>query len=612
MTQHHHLGCACCSMPHLPSLFDNLPDPQQALQALEAALKQAIPSHTPARAVFCGGPIYTVAANGNQRVEALGIADGVIVATGSLQLVETAMEAQMPGQAYDRIDLAGRTLLPGLIDPHAHVLPSALYRHWLPLAPFKGQRLDPQYSYESISAQIREALSQSKLPKDAQGDPWVLGFGVDPSLMKEWIDINADLLNELSEQTPIALINASGHIAYANTPALRKAGLLNPDGSLPPSKGVLTEDRVKALLGAMPPIVWAEAVLQIPKVLQDASQTGITTLLDAGAGVSGSKLEIDLLKLAAHGGPLRIAAALFTPDKERMQHWKELQITPDLDNAKDKRFALKAIKLIYDGSNQGLTGYQNEPYPCAEAHPVPDVPPTGLHNLEPGELAELIQLASDEEWPILIHANGDHAMADVLNGYAESLAPASEAADKKRRLRMRVEHASLMDDRAIAKMARLKVSPSFLIGHVGYWGYAFNKTILGNRRAQLLDRAQSAVQAGMRVSLHSDHFVSPFGPLRMMEQAIFRTMEGAPAKERAPLNPAECLSREQALRAVTLDAAWQCHMDHLVGSLEPGKLADLVILDQNPLDDAVTDLRGITVCQTWLNGAPVYRNPSHG
>ncbi|WP_161627405.1 amidohydrolase family protein, partial [Pseudogulbenkiania ferrooxidans] len=213
MTQHDHPGCACCSMPHLPSLLSKLPDPQQALQDLEAALKQALPSHAPVRAVFCGGPIYTVAANGNQRVEALGIADGVIVATGSLQLVETAMEAQMPGQAYDRIDLAGRTLLPGLIDPHAHVLPSALYRHWLQLTPFKGQRLDPQYSYESISGQIREALSQSTLPEDLHGDPWVLGFGVDPSLMKEWTDINADLLNELSEQTPIALINASGHIA---------------------------------------------------------------------------------------------------------------------------------------------------------------------------------------------------------------------------------------------------------------------------------------------------------------------------------------------------------------------------------------------------------------
>ena len=155
-------------------------------------------------------------------------------------------------------------------------------------------------------------------------------------------------------------------------------------------------------------------------------------------------------------------------------------------------------------------------------------------------------------------------------------------------------------------MAELQLNPSFLIGHVGYWGHIFQRTIFGQERAQLLDRCQSALQAGMHVSLHSDHFVSPLGALRMMEQAVFRSMEGAPDNE--VLNQDECLSRMAALRAVTLDAAWHCHLDHLVGSLEAGKRADLVILAQDPLDETVRKLRDIVVEETWLAGIKVHSN----
>ena len=157
-------------------------------------------------------------------------------------------------------------------------------------------------------------------------------------------------------------------------------------------------------------------------------------------------------------------------------------------------------------------------------------------------------------------------------------------------------------------MAKLGISPSFLIGHVGYWGYTFQQNIFGETRTELLDRCKSALDAGMRISLHSDHFVSPLGPLRMAEQANYRKMEGAPGEEKPVLNPDECLNRLQALRAVTLDAAWQCHMDHLVGSLEVGKLADLVVLKQDPLDVNVENLRDIPVLETWRGGARVYRS----
>jgi hypothetical protein len=170
--------------------------------------------------------------------------------------------------------------------------------------------------------------------------------------------------------------------------------------------------------------------------------------------------------------------------------------------------------------------------------------------------------------------------------------------------RHRIEHCSVLDAAHLHALQELGISPSFLIGHIGYWGAAFNQTILGEDRARLVDRCASAARAGLRFSLHTDHFVTPLGPLRLMEQAIARRMEGAPGQE--TLNPDECLTPAQALKAVTYDAAWQCHMD-AVGSLEPGKWADFAILDADPLNPpAHLALRDISVYQTWLGGQVKY------
>lgn len=607
---HDHLGCACCNLPHLPTLTSGLLTETALSGELDAAFQQTYSPHsrtlTPQAIIFHNGVIHTMATDGSEQVAALGMAGGTIIATGTLQDVRQAMQLHQPRE----VDLDGSTLLPGFIEPHMHILPSALYKSWLSLTPFKPapqqQELDLEYSFQSISQKIRTALAQpDKLPKDKKGNPWVLGFGVDPSLMQPWEDITASQLNPLSSMVPILLMNSSGHLAYLNTAALTAAGIPDPSG-------VLTEiDIAKALLVAPQPKL-LEFVACLKRVLENASAMGFTTVFDAGLGATEQpQVEIGLLKLAAHLGPVRIGAALFTkPEEQALDKWLQ-HYKPDLDSHGDQRFSIKAIKLIADGSNQGLTGYQSEPYACSHEHSVPGVPDTGLSNYEPSLFTRMLDKAVAHGWPVLVHANGDKAVEYVLDSYAQVLTSqpggiSEEEAHKRRQLRLRVEHASLLNDDAISKMAELQLNPSFLIGHVGYWGHTFQRTIFGQERVQLLDRCQSALQAGMHVSLHSDHFVSPLGPLRMMEQAVFRTMEGAPGKE--VLNQDERLSRMAALRAVTLDAAWHCHLDHLVGSLEAGKRADLVILAQDPLDETVRKLRDIVVEETWLAGIKVHSN----
>jgi predicted amidohydrolase YtcJ len=416
------------------------------------------------------------------------------------------------------------------------------------------------------------------------------------------------------------LVNASGHLAYANSVAINRFKSDPHASNLMGSAlktGILTELQVSSAMRFVGTCTSTQQKLPqgIADVLQNAAERGVTTLFDPSMGVNDKEIELEALRQVAHLGPLRLAGGLFVHTQDDLSYWLENH-KPDLDNHLDQRFSIKGIKIISDGSNQGLTGLQRKPYLCAADHPVPNVPANGKYNYKPkSDLESLVLRALCQGWPTLVHANGDKAIKRVLNAYGKALNPfpheaSSEPAKRRRALRSRLEHASLLDDEDIRRMASMGLSPSFLIGHVGYWGYVFQEKIFGESKARLLDRCQSALNAGMRVSLHSDHFVTPLGPLRMAEQAIYRKMEAAPGSEKPALNAEEGLTHEQALRAVTLDAAWHCHLDHLVGSLEAGKLADLVILDSDPLNPSKEELRDIVVHETWLAGARSYANPA--
>ncbi|KIA78893.1 hypothetical protein QR66_18955 [Chromobacterium piscinae] len=639
MNLDHHLGCACCTLPILDELVHTAEGQADWRRQLEAFASN--PKHYPQlprheNMIFHGGIIRPLASSHPDRVEALGIAAGRIVATGSLHDVRTEMASHFP---YREVVLEeNQTLMPGLIDPHLHIVPSAIFQGWLQLGPFgdhdkshpESQRLLPDYRYEYIAGKIKDAIDHPKV-QTTDGVRWITGFGVDPSLMKKWTNINSSMLDELAgphSNIAIFLLNSSGHIGYANSVAMNQAKLTPEE--IDKSKGVFTETGIGSILKAIPKLQLLEGLVEnILPLLHEASSRGITTVLDAGVGSSLKEIEVLLLETLANLGlsPVRICAALYSNELAQMARWMN-EFKPDLNSQNDSNFMIKALKLVADGSNQGLTGFQYQPYLYTQTpdkdgvnHSVPGVPDTGLYNfrLPPASCCEgnhqqnsplnaYLQLAMSQGWPVLVHANGDQGMELVLDSYQQAIE--ITGADVAR-LRPRVEHASLMSTSTIHRMAKLGISPSFLIGHVGYWGYTFQQNVLGEARSQLLDRCKSALEAGMRISLHSDHFVSPLGPLRMAEQAIYRKMEGAPGEEKPVLNEEERISRLQALKAVTLDAAWQCHMDHLIGSLEPGKLADLVLLAEDPLNETIENLRDIPVLATWRGGTQVYASDKH-
>jgi predicted amidohydrolase YtcJ len=199
----------------------------------------------------------------------------------------------------------------------------------------------------------------------------------------------------------------------------------------------------------------------------------------------------------------------------------------------------------------------------------------------------------------MVHANGDAALDLTVGAYDKALANAP-AKD----LRHRIEHCSLADDEHFRAMAELGISPSFLMNHVYYWGSALRDHILGPDRTGRLDAAASALRHGLRPSFHSDYSVSPMSPLLAVQTAVTRV-----TRDGSVLNPAEGIDVMSALRAVTIDAAWQTHCDGQIGSLTPGKYADFVVLSDDPRTVDPSSIGAIGVHQTRLAGAVTWNAP---
>jgi predicted amidohydrolase YtcJ len=294
----------------------------------------------------------------------------------------------------------------------------------------------------------------------------------------------------------------------------------------------------------------------------------------------GQAIDLALLDAVMAGDPgVRYAGFLVSTHFEK---WKEMKLRPGV---RSKRFTLNGIKAWADGSNQGLTGFQRKPYLGSTNR--------GALNYTPQEIEAVIRQAHEANWQIGVHANGDAAIDTVLDAF-ERVAGVGGA----RKLRHRIEHCSILDRGQIARMHKLGVSPSFLIGHVHYWGRAFKDRLLGVERANRLDPCRSALAGGLRISLHSDYNVTPIDPLRCIENAVVRDMhEGGDV-----LNPNECITPMQGIRAMTIDAAWQCHLDHQCGSLEIGKVADFVVLERDPTKVPAKEISKIAIHSTWLDG----------
>ena len=506
---------------------------------------------------------------------ALAVRNGRVLALGSPDEI-----AGLRGPDTEIEKLGDQVALPGLIEPHMHLWSTVIFDSWLDCSP----PVNPDFG--AVVERLRHAAAS------ARPGQWVTGKLFDPSLYPGEPVLTAAILDRIAPQNPVLVVNASMHFLYVNSKALALAHITAqtadpPGGSYLRAGGVLTGvvsemAAMMPLLGALPKLTHDELLDGLAAILDRAASAGVTKVHEAGTGGLLGASELDILHgLGAAGRlPTRITTAQLDQARAALE-----QAGVQAGDGDDMVRAT-SWKLIADGSNQGRTGYQREPYLGSAER--------GAANYTADQLQEAIRYAHDRGWQVMVHANGDAAIDVTLEAYEKALAGA-----EPKDLRHRIEHCSIAYDGHFHRMAAAGISPSFLMNHVYYWGKALRDNILGPERANRLDAVASALRHGLRPSFHSDYSVSPINPLRSVQTAVTRSMHDGGEV----LNADERISAEAALRAVTIDAAWQTHTDNVLGSLEPGKHADFAILSSDPRRADSSAIGEITVQQTRLGGA---------
>ena len=502
--------------------------------------------------------------------EAIAIRDGRIAAVGSAGELR-----HLADSSTEVLDLDGRTVVPGLIDAHMH---SAMVV------------LDDFVDVGPIATPTADLVFQALAAAATTGEGWVLAKAFDPTITVGHPQLDRDVLDRLVPDRPAFVLESNAHIGYVNSVALRIAGV--DDTTPDPPAARFVRDATGRLTGRVEESAAIAAFIlhapfpdatemraRIRRLLDHAASVGATMLHDCGIGIGGPA-DLDLLASAIdENSPVRYRGMLTT---DHLDAWERTGIVPGWGT---DDFRVTGMKAWSDGSNQAGTGYQREPYLNSTSR--------GELNFTVEQLAATIDRCHRGGWQIGVHANGDAAIDTTIDAYEAAL----EATPREDH-RHRIEHCSVLHPEQIERMARLGLSPSFLIGHIRWWGEAFRDRLLGPERSMHYDPCASALAAGLRISLHSDYNVTPLEPLRYVEDAVNRIM----AANGEVLNDAERISVEAGLRAVTSDAAWQLREDHRAGTIEVGKSADLCVLDDDPFRVDATRISRIAVSATYRDG----------
>ena len=553
-----------------------------ALTGLAASLPAGAEAQTAPATVFTGGTILTVDAEFSE-AEAIAIRGNRIVAVGALEDVREAAAGAR------EIDLAGRTLLPGFIDPHTHVV--------------SGSAVDSIMTNVGMSrfgtaGEVLDHL-RSLLPETAAGE-WILARNFDPALQEGPEALTFAELDAISSEVPVFVLNASGHLAYANRRAFEAAGIpedvANPPGAefVRDAEGRLTgvmKNNVSFLqvVSAAPAMARLDPVSALVDLLSGWSRLGLTTVSELALGtLTGSPDDAGIVFAAAASGRLKARIRAYPFYTVGSAAWDAAGIGPGNGDALAR---ISGYKLVADGSNQGFTGLQREPYLNSGSR--------GTAYMTPEEMTAIALDRASKGWPLALHANGDAGIDMVL----DACEAVRDAGVDMSRIRARIEHCSMLHDDQIVRMKALGVSASFLIGHVHFWGVWMRDRVFGPERVNHLDRCRSVEEAGVGFTLHSDFMVTDPDPLHMIEMAVTRRTWKEPD---FVLNPDERVSVQSAIRALTSEAAWQLFSEHEIGSIEVGKLADLVVLEQDPRQVDPDEIRSIRVFETWMDGERVF------
>lgn len=529
--------------------------------------------------IYYNGDILTME-DTRTEPEAVLISDGIIAFTGSLK--EAVRAAHQP----EMTDLNGKTLMPAFIDGHSHISLVAQFSQFADLS-----------GCESF-ADIKMRLTAFQKEKKIGDGGAVIGVGYDHNFLDEKKHPDKNVLDEVSDQIPVFVLHASGHMGVGNSVLLKEAGI---DASTPDMEG----SRFGRIPGSMEPDGYAEETkalnlllarvyakiprdpkAQIEKAQELYLSHGITTIQDGAA----SGQDVEALFEAAKEGLLKadvVSYVLVGEEPEKLE-----QEYAGLKKAYWNHMKLGGRKVILDGSPQGKTAWLSKPYVGEEEY-------RGYPAMEQEKVQTYIRNAIENGVQILAHCNGDAAAQQWIDSFEKAMEQCGVS--KEDNLRPVMIHCQTVRKDQLLRMKNIGMIPSMFVDHVYYWGDIHLKN-LGEERAEAISPAKSAFEQGLCVNFHQDSPVVPPDMLHTVWCAVNRV-----TREGKILGEEERVDVFEALKAVTINGAYAYFEEDKKGSITEGKLADLVILDRNPLKTPVSELKDIKVTETLKEGETVYR-----
>ncbi|GJJ01360.1 amidohydrolase [Duganella rhizosphaerae] len=521
---------------------------------------------------------YTLnAAGALQRFSSLAFDDlGRIVAVGNER--ETAI--RLP--KAEHIDAQGKTLLPGLIDAHGHVFELGEIASGVEL-----------FSATSLGGAVRAVAEFGRShPKNA----WVVGFGWNQEVWKLGRFPTAAELDAVVGDRPVLLHRVDGHAIWVNTKALEMAGVtrdtpdpkggkIERDASGKPS-GVLVDAAMELVAKVVPLPTPNEARAMLDNALAALAKAGLTSVHDAGIKVVQDDLYRDY---ADHG---KLTTRVYAMIGDTTADFDELSKEGPLKSYGNDVYALAAVKLYSDGA-LGSRG-------AALLAPYSDMPSTkGLLFYPNAEMLAKMNKAMKAGYQVNVHAIGDAGNRQILDAYAQLIPKYNNV-----ELRHRIEHAQVVALEDIPRFKALGIIPSMQPTHATSDQNMAEQRV-GHERIKGAYAWRTFLDQGSRIACGSDFPVESPNPFEGLHAAVTRQNNaGVPA---GGWYKNQAMTLTEAFRCFTLDAAYAAHQENVIGTLEPGKWADFILIDRDLFKVPAEQIGKTQVLQTWMGGKRVYK-----
>ena len=536
--------------------------------------------------LYYGGDIITMVGATPSYTEALVQREGEIIFTGS----KADALARFEGKA-EQVDLQGKTMLPGFIDAHAH------FSNFSSQA-IGAQILPPPDAGANNIAAIIDILKEWNTPENRALTGWIFGAGFDDSVLEEKRFPTKHDLDKVTTEFPIMIIHISGHFAVVNSKGLELLNVSsetkNPEGGLIRRENGNEPNGVLEELAAIP--YYAKALTPQTK---EASETFFE---------SGQNMALSFGYTTAQEGRAMLENHAFLAGKAEEKKLKldvvsyvDYMFVDTLMNTKwnsktyDKKYRIGGMKLTLDGSPQGRTAWRTQPYL---------LPPDGAKEgylgypaiPQDSVLESLYRKAFTNNWQVQTHANGDAAMDQMIR----TMGKVSSEFEKKDRRNVLI-HGQYVREDQLDSYKELDVIVSLFPLHTFYWG-DWHKEIIGEALGNQISPTRTALNKGLRLTIHTDAPVALPNLMRMVGISVERKSRSGKL-----IGAGEKLTPYEALKGITEWSAYQHFEENKKGTIENGKLADLVILDKNPLKIKEEDIKNIVVLETIKEGVSVYK-----